>query len=342
MLGTRIPDYHLLRLPLVLGVLLALNACASGESAGLDQAELRREASFQRQLALEESVASRRRIEKVSFRLMTAAADFCGDRRGPAYGFTVANRYGFGDRMAKAATAAFGLDSSARVLSVTRDSPAHAAGLIEGDVITRINGRPIMPGRKSAEIVRRAVAAAGFAGLDLNIGGANPRQVRVEPVVACDYPVVLVNSDRVNAYADGERIRITKGMMWFARDDTDLAMVVSHELAHNIMGHSGTFSSMFYDKKSRESDADYVGLYIMARGAFEIESAAGFWRRMAAAFPGMIDSSSSHPLMPARFVALRKTTGEIRRREALGLPLVPQRIENIAASRPAGPERPES
>lgn len=335
MFGAGFHDNHLLRGPLALAVLLVLNACAPGGPTGLNQAELNREASLQRQMALEEVVASRRRIEEVSFRLMTAAADFCGDRRGAAYGFTLANRYSFGDGMSAAATSAFGLDSSARVLSVTKESPAHDAGLAEGDVITRINGHAVMPGRKSAKIVRRAVARAGFGGLDLNIGGANPRRLRVEPVAACDYAIEMLDSDKVNAYADGNKIRITKGMMWFARDDTDLAMVVSHELAHNIMGHAGTFSSMFYDKKSRESDADYVGLYIMARGAFEIERAAGFWRRLAAAFPGMIESSSSHPLMPARFVAIRKTTAEIRRRETLGLPLEPQRIEKITLSRPA-------
>ena len=325
-----------------MGVLFLVGACASGEPTGLNQAELNEEAVFQRQMALEEAVASRRRIEDVSFRLMTAAADFCGDRQDAAYGFTVANRHSFGNDMAEAATAAFGLDSSARVLSVTEGSPAHLAGLVEGDVITRINGKPVKPGKNSARIVSKAVERAGLDGLNLNIGGANPRRLKVEPVAACDYPIEVLNSDKVNAYADGERIRVTKGMLWFARDEADLAMVLSHELAHNIMGHAGTFSSMFYDKKDRESDADYVGLYIMARGEFEIEKAPAFWRRMAAAFPRMIDSSSSHPLMPARFVAIRKTTEEIRRKEAKGQPLVPQRIESIAASQPAVPGGPES
>ena len=132
----------------------------------------------------------------------------------------------------------------------------------------------------------KAVEKAGLGGLNLNIGGANPRSVRVDPAVACDYSIEVLNSDKVNAYADGNKLRITKGMMWFAQDDAELAMVLSHELAHNIMGHAGTFASVFYDKKSREADADYVGLYIMARGGFEIEKAPNFWRRLAAAFPG--------------------------------------------------------
>lgn len=342
MFRASLSGFSVLRGTVAAGALFALGACAAGGSAGVNQAELNKEASFQRQLALEEQVSMQRRIEEVSFRVMAAAADFCTEKRGAAYGFTVANRYSFGDVMAEAATAAFGLDNSARVLSVTKGSPAERAGLVAGDVITRVNGKPIKPGKNAVKIVSKAVTRAGINGLNLNIGGANPRRVRLEPVASCNYPIEVLNSEKVNAYADGERIRITKGMLWFSMDEADLAMVISHELAHNIMGHAGTFSSVFQDKKSREADADYVGLYIMARGGFEIEKAAGFWRRMAAAFPRMIESSSSHPLMPARFVAIRKTTEEIRRREANGLPLVPQRIENLALAKRPVKTQPES
>jgi hypothetical protein len=337
-----LPAKSFLRATAAAAALFALGACASGGSTSLDQAELDREAVFQRQLVLEENVASQRRIEEVSFRLMTAAADFCVDRKGAAYGFTVANRHSFGTGMADAATAAFGLDNSAKVLSVTSGSPAYEAGLIEGDVITRINGKPIKPGKNAANAVSKAVAEAGSGGLNLNIGGANPRRVRIEPVVACNYSIEVLNSDKVNAYADGDTLRVTKGMLWFATDEAELAMVLSHELAHNLMGHAGTFASMFYNKKSRESDADYVGLYIMARGDFEIEKAAKFWRRLAAAFPKMIESSSSHPLMPARFLAIRKTTEEIRAKEAKGLPLVPRRVDNLALIDRSAPKQPES
>lgn len=337
-----ISGFSLFRIAVVAGALSVLGACSSGNMAGLSPAELDQEALFQRQLALEEQVSMQRQVENVSFRVMTAAAEFCRDARGVAYGFTVANRDSFGPNMREAATAAFGLDGSARVLSVAAGSPAERAGLAVGDVITRVDGTPISPGADAIKSVAKAMEGAGAAGLKLNIGGTNPRQVLLVPVASCSYPIEIVNSDKVNAYADGEIIRLTKGMMWFSKAEEDLAMVISHELAHNIMGHAGTFSSVFQDKKSREAEADYVGLYIMARGGFEIEKAAGFWRRMAAAFPRMIESSSSHPLMPARFVAIRETTEEIRRREAAGLPLVPQRVENLALVQSQENKQPES
>ena len=56
----------------------------------------------------------------------------------------------------------------------------------------------------------------------------------------------------------------------------------------------------------------------------------------------MIESSSSHPLMPARFLAIRKTTEEIRAKEAKGLPLVPRHVDNLAAINRPRPKRPES
>lgn len=341
MFRASLSGFPFLRGALAGAALMALGACTAGGSNGLSQAELSQEAAFQRKLALEDQVGERRRIEQVAFRVMTAAADFCADKQGAAYGFTVANRYSFGDSMADAASEVYGLDDSAKILSIAKGSPAELAGLKEGDVITRVNGKPVKPGRNAVDTVSTAVAAAGLGGLSLNIGGADPRNVKVAPVAACNYPVEVLNSDSVNAYADGGRIRITKGMLWFSQDEADLAMVLSHELAHNIMGHAGTFGSIFQDKKGREADADYVGLYIMARGGFEIEKASDFWRRMAAAFPQMIEASSSHPLMPARFVAIRKTTEEIRQREARGLPLVPQRVENLALA-PAAKGQPES
>jgi predicted Zn-dependent protease len=182
--------------------------------------------------------------------------------------------------------------------------------------------------------VTRFLEEATGRPVTFDIAGPDPRSVTLAPARICSYPVHVLDNEKVNAYADGDSVKITKGMLWFVEADTELAMVLAHELAHNLMGHAGTFRSMFEDKKSREADADYVGLYIMARAGFEIEKAPNFWRRIAAAFPQMIESSSSHPIMPYRFVALRKTTEEIRRMQAEGLPLVPSRVNDLAYREP--------
>lgn len=320
---------RLVRAAFVTAAMVVLAACTATGPAKMSEAEISKEASFQRQLALEEQVDSQRRIERVSFRLMKAAADFCGEPKEIGYGFTVANKYSFGEEMVTAAQELFGLDSSARVLTVTPGSPAFEAGLTEGDIVSWIDSSPVIRGKKSVTDVARILEKAGSRGVTLQIRGPNPRRVQLSPAEVCGYPVEIMNSDKVNAYSDGQRIKVTKGMLWFVHEDAELAMVLAHELAHNIMGHAGTFRGMFENKKSREADADYVGLYIMARADFEIESAPNFWQRIAAAFPRMIGSSASHPIMPYRIVALRKTKKEIRDRETSGLPLVPRYVVNL-------------
>jgi predicted Zn-dependent protease len=83
---------------------------------------------------------------------------------------------------------------------------------------------------------------------------------------------------------------------------------------------AGAFSQDF------EAEADYVGVYLMARGGYDIGLAPNFWRRMAVIHPGSIKTnhSSTHPSAPERFVALEGAVGEIRAKLAAGKPLTPE------------------
>ena len=49
--------------------------------------------------------------------------------------------------------------------------------------------------------------------------------------------MILTRDNIVNAFADGKSIIMTQGMMDYAKDDNELAIVVAHELAHNDRGH---------------------------------------------------------------------------------------------------------
>ncbi len=76
-----------------------------------------------------------------------------------------------------------------------------------------------------------------------------------------------------------------------------------------------------------EAEADYVGLYYLARAGFPTEGAADFWRRMAVEYPASIKSShsASHPATAERFLALEQVSREIERKEATGVALTPER-----------------
>ena len=178
------------------------------------------------------------------------------------------------------------------------------------------------------------------------------KELALTPQVACAYNVVLdADAPELNAYADGRTIFITRPMYKLAASDDELALVLAHELAHNARRHidakkrnaavgmlggalldvalaattgvvlsdggftkagakmgAGAYSPDF------ESEADYVGLYFMARAGFTIDGAADFWRKMAAESPSAIFQKGSHPPTAARYVAISAARAEIASR----------------------------
>ena len=49
--------------------------------------------------------------------------------------------------------------------------------------------------------------------------------------------MILTQDNIVNAFADGKKIIMTQGIVDYAKDDNELALVIAHELAHNDRGH---------------------------------------------------------------------------------------------------------
>ena len=169
-------------------------------------------------------------------------------------------------------------------------------------------------------------------------------------------PINISESDAVNAFADGNQIVVTRGMLRFAQDDTELALIIGHELAHNVMGHinskminaipgflldlaagvlggintQGLFSKLTANAYSQEfeAEADYVGMYMMALAGLKFEGAPNFWRRMASIHPGSIQNNhmASHPATPERFLALEQTVAEIKGKLMRGELLTPEKI----------------
>lgn len=174
----------------------------------------------------------------------------------------------------------------------------------------------------------------------------------------CSYTVSLVEDDQINAAADGRKIYIQSGMMRFVESDDELAIVVGHEIAHNMLNHvqkkmgsqllgalldaaiasqgvntGGAFQkagALAYSQEY-ESEADYMGVYLAARAGFDATVAPLFWRRMAIEHPGNIASrfNSTHPSTAERSVALRNALVEIDRKNAKKVALLPERMTPI-------------
>lgn len=197
------------------------------------------------------------------------------------------------------------------------------------------------------------------AGADVCRAMGIPRQDR-----RCYYYFYLSRDADLNAYADGETVVIHTGMMRFVQSDEELAMIMAHELAHNLMGHpqAGGRSSLagelvgalmdtaaasqgvstgggFRDIGAElgdiaysveyEQEADYVGLYIMARAGYNVSKALDFWRRFSLQEPEGAMGGTTHPSNPARLVAMKKTIYEIGYKRTHRIALVPDFKQNV-------------
>lgn len=179
------------------------------------------------------------------------------------------------------------------------------------------------------------------------------------PDANCDMLVVLSTKDKgLNAHADGTKIIVNADMIDFASNDNQLAFILSHEYTHHIMGHvrstqnnvmggailgtlldalassqgvntqgqlgkMGAQTALLSYSPEFENEADYIGLYILARAGFKIEDAPQFWRQMATVNKDGIYTRTTHPTTPERFVTMNKTIAEIEQKKATKQRLLP-------------------
>jgi len=157
-----------------------------------------------------------------------------------------------------------------------------------------------------------------------------PKRLRSTSVTACDYKPRLISSTAINAYADGRNITFTTAMMEFTQSENELAMIIGHELAHNTMGHirkviGNYIFSLGATRYTRpfESEADYVGLYYLARAGYSTEGVEDFWQRLAKVSPKSINRAKTHPTFPDRYLRIKAARKEILAKQEAGVPLYP-------------------
>lgn len=83
----------------------------------------------------------------------------------------------------------------------------------------------------------------------------------------CLYEVLVREDKSPNAYADGDRVYVTSGML-AGFDDLALSLVIAHEMAHNVLGHVDMDIA-----ESRELEADRWALYLLKVADIDYEKA---------------------------------------------------------------------
>jgi len=348
----------------IAALLVALVGCATPQTRmpTVDSAAMQEETRKQREMVVEDYMNSYRRLQAVASKIVTNGTELCTDKVGPYFGLTAWSREDFGKEWHDVVQSRFGVGDAASISSIAPGSAADQAGVKAGDVVLSVNGWTPPVGKGAVDKLMEKLTAEGKFSMPLELvvrRGAEEVKLSMIPGQACDFRVRLSPDDVKNAYADGKNIVIYKGMMDFFRTDEEVALVVSHELAHNAMKHidakktnamvgglvgllldvaaaaggintNGDFTRLGSNvgagvySVAFEQEADYVGLYFMANAGYKIDDAAGFWRRMATTNSKAITMKSSHPTTPERFIAIETTVGEIRQKIESGQPLKPE------------------
>ncbi len=334
------------RLPfLPLLAALALSACAS--TPDREPPITSRPSPISVTGGLAKYMDERARVERVGFRLRKAAAGDCAERKQTKadIGLVVWSLANFQNPEDRARlTSDFALTNAVTVALAVDGAPAAAGGVRNGAIITHVNGEAIGEGKGATErYIARAGVAAKQGAVRLKFNDGN--EVTVTPDTVCEFPTLLVRSADINAAADGTVLAITSGLFELTQSDDEVALILGHELAHNVLRHlelvktakpaSGTLLDAFAKSAigtavaatinrpfsvQYEKEADYAGLYFMARAGYDIDAAAGFWKRLNETMKAK-SVAATHPTGPERLRAIEATVAEIKAKQKKGQPL---------------------
>lgn len=355
---------HFSKFARILPLLIVITGCAAPQTmrVSVSDSATRDEAARQMEIAVQDMVDEQKRLTRVYRQLSTRSHALCGEHVGPNIGaYSMTKPKGdMGDVFARL----YGIKDQPTIVFTLEGGAAEKAGLKPRDVVLSVNGVSTKDKAATEELAGKLSPEDSMI-VEVDRAGV-PMTLTLQPERGCRYSVQLSPDQTINAFADGKNIMVARGMMSFAKDDNELALVISHEMAHNTMKHidakkqnmglglvadlavtiltrgrtsNTNFAQIGANAYSQEFEAesDYVGLYIMANSGLPIADAPKFWRRMAAAHPASIKTnhSASHPSTSYRMVALEETVKEITEKVTRNEPLVP----NMKDGKPAAPAK---
>ncbi len=353
--------------PLSFFALLLTVACTAPalETPEPTSEEVKEETRRQRVSYVKALFEEQERLARIGHSISAGVADLCGERTTFTTGAFLFDWDQTNDEWVDAANEAIGINlhtPGIEVLIVLPGSPAERAGLQVGDRIVRLGDWRIPAERGAFDKFRDRLNTSLTQGQEIVefriLRGAEFRTVKLTPIRACSYPVLVAENNEINAYTDGRKIVVFRGMLRFVRDDDELAIVITHELAHVALGHvdakrqnamAGAAVGAIFDvliaattgvhasvgrsigasagalaySKEFEAEADYMGAYMMAQAGYDFAKIPDFQRYTGTADRDSMDYGATHPSSAQRVISLEKTVQEIKDKNARGLPLVP-------------------
>jgi len=273
---------------------------------------------LQSNTVIAEIASASRKIHDISWKIMKANKNYCDNARINAFGIMVASSKDLDLELRPSFFAASPdyksnsknkKDDLVMIVSVAEESPASKIGLKEGDFILNINGNNY--NNNSYKKLLNAAAENNY--LDLTIlRNEEKLNFSLNSEIICGYPVQTMLSPIPNAYADGSKIFITIATLDFIKDDQELAFLIGHELAHNIVHYEGkgmpevkalplplndspiirNVSDLFiFQSGKKETEADMLGVEYVLRAGIKQDKAANYFRRLSIYMPILMKDS---------------------------------------------------
>jgi len=93
--------------------------------------------------------------------------------------------------------------------------------------------------------------------------------------------LVLEENPTINAYTDGTKVVIYRGMLDYVQNDDELALVLAHEIAHDMLKHVAypEFSVDQLTTSVAEANADKMGALYMLKAGYSVCNGRELWHR---------------------------------------------------------------
>jgi hypothetical protein len=230
-------------------------------------------------------------LATIAHRIATANAHVC-DQPEDLSGLVLHDLTQYDRAVRPAVSQAFAINSGVGVLDIVPGSAAANAGLRVDDEILAVGPfnvqhsaarRKPKSNDKMAEFhaALQAALASGPTELVVRRRG-NLVKLPMSGQPGCGGRLLLTSSSTLNAYSDGDHVFITTAMSRFSRGADEIAFVIAHEMAHNILGHSsesgkrGIFG--FLAVRKQEIEADSYAVQLLANAGYRPEGAISFLR----------------------------------------------------------------
>lgn len=339
----------------ILIVLILVSGCAPVlKQPQISKEAIEEEREKQKEIALITQLEKQERLYRVGFPLLKGAACFYNRKLFPAFGILVHSEKNYTKEYLPIIKKRYRVEKFPTILYLHPDFGGYSAGLKIDDRIVEIDGKKIDKIETLTKVLEAISSSTEVIDVLVERNGEMIK-LNIPVCKICPFSFQLVPDDTINAWTNGQKIFVTTGLLRFLQSDTELALVLSHEIAHAVLDHVsktlgrrvvgtifdivvtaatgvntggllGDAGVLIYSKEF-EKEADYLGTYIVAVSGYNIDDAANIWRKISGEYPGSIRDVfiSTHPSTPERYLLIEKTVNEIKDKKEKGLLLIPEK-----------------